>query len=242
MQENTSILALCGLVLRSPRDLVDLAEDRSALGALVPRILLIAVCSALVFGAVVGSYRGGPQIAYAAVKMPLLLLVPLLVASPAFVALLKTFGLQADATRLGFAGLVAMARIALVSAAAAPVLWLVYSLSPGYHAATFLLAATLLLAGTASLPALSQVLSVSNAGSRVAILLGVCLLGLTTAQTGWVLRPFVARPRAEVALLRPIEGNIFGSLARLPLAAADIYLPYEPTRASWRGPKPEGEP
>jgi hypothetical protein len=56
------------------------------------------------------------------------------------------------------------------------------------------------------------------------------VLGLVTAQTGWLLRPFVARPTAEVTLFRPVEGDVFGSLARVPLAAVEVYQEYEPQR------------
>lgn len=229
-----SMLALCGLMLRAPADLVARGSHPKTIGAFAPRVLLIALGSALVFGAVVGSYRGGVQIAYAAVKMPLLFVIPLLVTIPALGALLRVFGLPLDKTRLGLAGLVGMARIALVAAAAAPVLWLLYSLTPGYHLATVLLAATLLLAGAAGLPALLSAVAERNSRSWAAAMLGAVLLGVSTAQTGWVLRPFVARPRGEVALLRPIEGDAIGSLLRIPLAAADIYLPYSPERSSWR--------
>jgi hypothetical protein len=127
-----------------------------------------------------------------------------------------------------------MARTALIAAAAAPILWLCYSLSPGYHLATAFLAATLLLAGFTGLPALLTAVSERSWRARAAALAGVMLLGLTTAQTGWVLRPFVARPRAEVTLLRPVEGDVLGSLARVPLAAAQIFLEYEPRKAEWR--------
>ena len=43
----------------------------------------VAGFGAALLGAVCGSYRGGIQIAFAAVKMPALFLVPLLVALPA---------------------------------------------------------------------------------------------------------------------------------------------------------------
>ena len=32
--------------------------------------------------------------------------------------------------------------------------------------------------------------------------------GAITAQTGWVLRPFVARPEAELTFLRPIDSDV----------------------------------
>jgi hypothetical protein len=236
-----SLLSLCGRILRTPGELVDSGADRQALARLAPQLLVVSIGSAVVFGAVVGSYRGGAQIAFAALKMPLLFLVPLLVALPATGALLTVCGIRLDPARLGVAGLVGMARTALIAAAAAPVLWLCYSLSPGYHLATAGLALTLLLSGLTGLPALMTAVSERSWRAQVAALAGVMLLGLTIAQTGWVLRPFVARPRAEVTLLRPIEGDVLGSLARVPLAAAQIFVEYEPRKAEWRD-EPEVSP
>jgi hypothetical protein len=233
--QSPSLLSLCGRILRTPGELVDSGSDRQVLGRLAPQLLVVSVGAAVVFGAVVGSYRGGEQIAFAAVKMPLLFLVPLLVALPATAGLLVVCGLRPDPARLGVAGLVGMARTALIAAAAAPVLWLCYSLSPGYHLATAVLAATLLLAGLTGLPALLEAVSERSWRARAATLAGMLLLGLTIAQTGWVLRPFVARPRAEVTMLRPVEGDVLGSLARVPLAAAQIFVEYEPRKAQWRG-------
>ena len=65
---------------------------------------------------------------------------------------------------------------------------------------------------------------------RLAVLqIGVAaiLMGLTTAQTGWLLRPFIARPTAEVTFLRPIEADIASSLTRSTRSAAGDY------RGSW---------
>lgn len=239
--EAPSVLALCGDLLRSPEDLVGRAEDRRAFAHAAPRVLLVAVASAALFGAVVGSYRGGAQIAFAALKMPLLLLIPLVVALPAVGALFHVAGRPVAAQRLSMAGLVAVARTALVAVAAAPVVWLAFDGGVVYHGAIVLLAGVLVLAGAAGLPSVARGLGPPTARTRIAALVSVVLLAAVTAQTGWVLRPFVARPRAEVTLLRPIEGDVLGSLVRAPLAALDLYyLEYEPHRSPWRPDIREG--
>jgi hypothetical protein len=226
-----NLLVLAGEALRDPRALVDRASRREALADLVPKLLALTIGCAAVFGAVVGSYRGGVQIAFAAVKMPAVLLVPLLVALPATGALYRATGAEVDGTRLGVAGLVAVARTALVAAGLAPVLWLLYSFGIGYHLAVVVLAGLLVLAGV---PGLATVLRTMPGRAPLAALGAMVVLGVSTAQVGWVLRPFVARPTAQVTLLRPIEGDITGSLVRAPLAAGDIYLDYAPERSPWR--------
>ena len=43
------------------------------------------------------------------------------------------------------------------------------------------------------------------------------------AQSGWLLRPFVARPTVEVAFLRPVEEDIVSALVYTNLSAVDHY-------------------
>jgi hypothetical protein len=229
-----SLLGLCGTLLRDPEVLIARATDRRTFAAIAPRVLAVAVVGAALFGAVVGSYRGGVQIGFAALKMPLLLLVPLVVGLPAVGALFHLAGRPVAAQRLSMAGLVAMARTALVAVATAPVVWLAYDSGIGYHAAVVLLAGALLIAGAAGLPSVAAGLGSRTVRTRIAALAALMLLGAITAQTGWVLRPFVARPTAEVSLLRPIEGDILGSLVRAPLAAVHVYQSYSPRRSPWR--------
>jgi hypothetical protein len=229
-----SLLALCGDLLRAPEDLVARTADPRAFAHAAPRILAVTIGSAALFGAVVGSYRGGVQIGFAAMKMPLLLLVPLVVGLPSVGALFHLAGKPVHPQRLSMAGLVAVARTALIAVATAPVVWLAFDAGVAYHAAIVLLAGVLVLAGVAGLPSVVAGLGPHTHRTRVAAVAALVILGAVTAQTGWVLRPFVARPRAEVALFRPIEGDIVGSLIRAPLAAVDVYLDYEPRRSPWR--------
>jgi hypothetical protein len=232
--EGISLLGLCGDLLRSPEAVVDRAAEPRAFARDAPRVLLVAVGCLALFGAVVGSYRGGVQVGYAALKMPLLLLVPLVVGLPAVASLFRLAGQPVAGPRLSMAGLVAVARTALLAVATAPVVWLAYDAGVSYHAAIVVLAGTLLLAGVAGLPSVAAAIGRPTWRTRLATVAALAVLGLVTAQTGWVLRPFVARPTAEVALLRPIEGDVVGSLLRAPLAAADVYLEYTPERSPWR--------
>ncbi|MCB9684644.1 MAG: hypothetical protein H6735_06390 [Alphaproteobacteria bacterium] len=225
----SEILATTARVLRSPRGLVEEADDPRVLGRIVPHLLLVTTVGAAVFGAVVGSYRGGEQTLYAALKMPLLYGIPLLVGLPAARALFEAFGAEVRWSRLAVAGLAGTARAAVLAAALGPALWLVYSLAPGYHLAVLLM---VLLLGVAGAPGLLTVAEAVPAGRArwLGGLAALAVLGLVTAQTGWLLRPFVARPNAEVTLFRPVEGDVFGSLLRVPLASVDVYLEYEPQR------------
>lgn len=217
------VFQLVARVNRDPISIVDESAEPDALARLAPKLLAIAVVGAGIFGAVVGSQRGGIQVAYAAVKMPALLWIPVVLALPAARGLWAACELDVPWARVAMAGLVAMARTAVLAAAMGPVLWLFYSLNPGYHVSVLALAAALALVG---LPGLGVVARAMPAGGRrrgLAMAGSLLVLGLCTMQTGWLLRPFVSRPAGEVAFLRAVEEDVFSSLAATSHSAVGDY-------------------
>jgi hypothetical protein len=228
-------LTLAAQVLRDPDGLLSYADDRDALLYVAPRLLGIAVAGAMIFGGVVGSYRGGVQIAYAAVKMPFLLAIPLIVCLPAVKALYEACRVEAPYPRLAVAGLVAMARTAILAAALGPIVWLLYSVGLDYHVSIVLLAGTLALAGLPGLLLVGRALPQAGEFRLLATIGAVLLLGIVTAQTGWMLRPFVARPMAEVAFLRPVESDVLSSLGATGTASLGYYQDWEPESAGLVG-------
>lgn len=229
------ILTLAATVLRDPDALIDLADDREALGRVIPQLLLVAAVGAATFGLVIGSYRGGIQLVYAAVKMPFLLAIPVIVCLPAIRALYAACRVDAPYERLALASTVGMARTGLLAAALAPVVWLLYSVALDYHLAVLLLAGTLALAGLPGLLTVSRALPGRGEGRLLATVASIAILGATTAQTGWLLRPFVARPNGEVAFLRPIEADVASSLAATGAASVGEYQDWEPEAAGLAG-------
>jgi len=217
------ILALASQVLRDPIEVVDRSEDREELMRITPMLLGIAVAGSMIFGLVVGSSRGGLQLVYAAVKMPALMWIPMALSLPAARALWMACELEVSTARVTLAGLVALARTAILAAAAGPMLWLFYSLSPGYHISVLALAASL---GLVGLPGLGVVARAMPAGGRRRWLSGagsMLILGLCFAQTGWLLRPFVARPAGELSFLRPVEEDVFSALGATTRSAVGDY-------------------
>ena len=218
-----TVSSLTSTVLRSPSALVDHPDPRHALATFGPRLLAIGLCGMALFGLVVGSYRGGVQNLYAALKLPLLLLVPVVVGLPAVRALHAACDVEAPHARLALAAVVGMARTGVLAAACGPVLWLLYSIGIDYHLAILCMAGALALVG---MPGLATVVRSLPAGGRhrgVASLLSLVLLGSIGAQTGWLLRPFIARPRAEVSFIRPIESDVFSSLSTAFASARGRY-------------------
>src|SRR5262245_20251893 len=60
--------------------------DENDLGGLARAVLLTIGASGAVFGAAIGAYRGGVQILYAAMKLPLAILLTAAVCAPALTA------------------------------------------------------------------------------------------------------------------------------------------------------------
>lgn len=212
MQSNT-FASLTGTVLRNPGTLVDDPDPRRVLATLAPKLLAIAVCGMALFGMVVGSYRGGVQNLYAAIKLPLLLLMPVIVGLPAVRALHVACEVNAPHDRLALAAVVGMARTGVLAAACGPVLWLLYSVSIDYHLAILLMAGALVIVGLPGLTTIVRSLPPGGRHRAIASVLSLVMLGCIGAQTGWLLRPFIARPRAEVSFIRPIESDVFSSLS-----------------------------
>lgn len=222
------MLTLCTRILRDPRGLVAEADTPDGLTRLTGPLLVISALGLGVFGAVIGSYHGGVQTAYAALKMPLLLLLPLLVCLPAVRALYAARGVDVPWPRLALAGLVGAARTAVLAAAALPAVWLFFSLYPGYHDAILFLVGVLAVVGppglyviAASLPEGGRLRILASTGSLV-LLVGV------SAQTGWLLRPFVVREHAAVTLFRPVESDVFSALLATTITSAGGDAAWEP--------------
>jgi hypothetical protein len=229
------VLTLAATVLRDPLAVVDEADRPDALSALTPRLLALATAGFALFGAVVGSYRGGIQVGYAALKMPFLLAIPLVVCLPAVRALYEARGVRASWPRLALAGLVGAARTGILAAASLPLVWLVYSVGPDYHDAILFMTGVLGVVGLPGLLVVARALPdggelrwIATAGS-LALLVGV------TAQTGWLLRPFVVRPAGEVAFLRPVESDVVSALSATGSASTGDYQDWEPEKSGLLG-------
>jgi len=192
--------------LAHPRTLLDACEDPREAGRVIPLLVGAVVVGGALFGFSVGAFHGGWQALYAAAKMPLVLAAPLLVTLPALRVLHGDVSLQ----RAGLAALLCTARVAVLAAALAPVMWLICSLDPPYAVAVLGMVAALVLIGLPNLVALARLLSPEV--RVVPMLATVMLVGVVLAQTGWLLRPFVVTPGAAVTFLCPLRGDILDGL------------------------------
>src|SRR5262249_6272147 len=208
--EGTMIdVALINRLLRAPQEVAeDCKEDRELLP--IARNALIAIAAgAAIVGAVVGSWHGGPQIAFAAVKMPLVMLGTLILCAPAFYAVAAVFGRAWRFRAVVSLALVAGARFSLVLLAAAPALWLTINLGAPYHAIKLVASLAYALAGLAALTLLLRGLG-EGPGKILTIGLFIGIFLMVGGQTAWILRPYLGTPgQAEIAFLtRDREGGV----------------------------------
>src|SRR4051794_41562430 len=79
-------------ILRAPGEVAEQCKSDRDVAAIARTALIALALSATAFGAAVGSWRGGKQIAFAAMKMPIGILATLALAAPAFYVLAAVFG------------------------------------------------------------------------------------------------------------------------------------------------------
>jgi hypothetical protein len=210
-------------LLREPGDVAERCERSEGLRRLAVTSLACLVVGAAVFGGVVGSFRGGMQIGYSAIKLPLALLTTLVVAVPAFFALTIGFGGRTTFRGVAALSLAASARGALVLIGCAPVLWLAVDRGLAYHASVMLATVMYLASGLA---ALGIVLRGLDGSFRAVVTSAACALVFfgVLGQTAWMLRPFFGRPsQTTIPFVRPPEGTLADALVTSSKSAAGIY-------------------
>lgn len=168
-------------------DLRTEADPRAASG----RLLGVGCLAAMVFGAVAGSLNGNLQIVSSAVKMPLVLLLPLVVSLPALHWLHGWNGTPIRWVDLVEEGTLAVTRVGLSLLMGVPVIWLAWRLAPHHTIAVQVVVALVAAAFALSMRGLFRF---QGGRSQVSRFLAVGLLAATLGQTSWILRPFVGDP------------------------------------------------
>ncbi len=207
-------LALVNRILRAPASVADECKADHDVARIAKTALVTLFVAAAAFGAAAGSWLGGAQIAFAALKMPIGILATLALAAPAFYALAAVFGRPWPLRAVLSLVLAAGARFALVLLATTPPLWLAIDLGAPYHAARLLAAIAYGTAGLAGLQMLVRGLG-DGAGKHATIGLFVGVFLLVGAQNAWVLRPWLGERGNEMTLLtHKREGGLAVQLVR----------------------------
>ena len=208
-------VAFLNRILRAPADVAEQCKSDRDVASIARSALIALALSATAFGAAVGSWRGGRQIAFAAMKMPIGILATLALAAPAFYVLAAVFGRPWPLRAVLSLVLAAGARFSLVLLAVTPPLWLTIDFGAPYDAIKLVATLGYGLAGLAGLEVLVRGLG-EGRGKRMTIGLFVGVFMLIGAQNAWVLRPYLGTPGThDVELFtREREGGLVVQLLK----------------------------
>ena len=209
-------------ILRAPADVARRCREDEGTRDLAIFSMIAIVVGGAVFGAAVGSFRGGLQTLFAAAKVPLALLATLALSVPAFHAMAAALGRPWPLRKIAVLSLCAAGRASFVLLALAPLVWLGISLGTGYHTSSLLASMAF---GAAGLTAIGLLIrGLGQAENRWVIAAAfVTIFFATGSQTAWILRPYLSRPAKEVVFIRAFEGGPIDSLTRSGFSAAGLY-------------------
>jgi hypothetical protein len=212
-----------GRLLRAPADIATACREDREIREIAITSLLAILVGAAAFGGVIGSFRGGVQIFYGAVKIPLVMMVTLAICAPAFHAFAAGLGRAWPMRSIIALTLAAAGRSSLVLLALSPALWLLFDLGLGYHSAALAAAFAYAVAGAAAVGILIRGLG-AHAGRLLTACAFVGVFFAVGGQTSWILRPYLVRPRTEhVPFVRAREGSFADALLRSSRSARGIY-------------------
>jgi hypothetical protein len=178
----------------------------------------------LLYGAVMGSYGGWDaqrwvQIAYASLKVPLLLLVTFGFALPPFFVMNTLLGVRDDFAVALRAILEMQAGVALILASLAPLTLGVYVSTSQYEAAVlfnFLMFCLAACSAQIILYRRYRVLIARRAIHAKLMWAWLACYCFIAAQLAWTLRPFIGAPNAPVHFFRAgLSGNVYEVLGHL---------------------------
>ncbi|MFO0588700.1 MAG: hypothetical protein U0441_14215 [Polyangiaceae bacterium] len=212
--------AVLNRLLRTPADIAADCRDDRDMRSIASTSLGALALGAAVFGGVIGSYRGGIQIFYGAVKVPLAMMATLAFCVPAFHAIAAGLGRAFPIRTIVGLVLAAAGRAALVLFALAPLLWLAFDRGLDYHRAVMLSSLAYAGAGGAALSVLVHGLGKGPHRALTAIAFAAVFFAVG-GQASWILRPYLIRPRTweaaehhaqRIPFVRGYEGTFADSL------------------------------
>jgi hypothetical protein len=157
-------------------------------------------------GGVIGSFSlRAEQVAYSALKVPILIAFSTALCAPSFYALNAVLGLRDDFSAALRGVLSTQATVAVVLASLAPIVGLAYVSGASYRGAVLVDGAAFLAASIAGQVALARhyrPLIARDPRHRRARSLWLVLYWFVTIQLAWVLRPFIGAPSMEPSFLR----------------------------------------
>lgn len=201
-------------LLRERRRLLTRIERGQDLRQIARAMLLVIGCSAAALGAVLGMYRGGAQVFYAGIKLPLVLIGAATVCAPVYTTLKRSLGDEAVFAKDLALFLSALALASLMAASLSPLLLCAILDGVGYHALILSTVALVGVGGLAGYVFFFRGMSMQiKRGHRVIATTLLVVMGLVGSQLSWLMRPYLVRPQTqEVPFVRALEGSFFDAV------------------------------
>lgn len=218
--------ALWRLALRSPDDVQTGGETQ------IGPLIAIGVVASAIFGGVIGAQHSGWMSLYAGLKLPVVLVVPVVVCMPLIQRTLALTGAPERWDRLMLAAATLVARAGLLMTVGIPLLWLTWMVRLDH--ATRVQAVAGVMAAAFACALMPLVRAWPSFTSRA---VATVALALTLGQTAWLLRPFVGVPGAPAVPLEPPSGNFIQGLSRPTYVSVCDDLP-DPVMVAVGSPRP----
>lgn len=218
-------LGLVDQLLRDRRAVLARIDAGRALAALIRTCVATIVVGAALTGAALGSFRGGVQIGYAAIKLPVALLGTAALCAPALTALGRALGRPAALARDLALVTTALAIGALVLVALVPVVLAARAVDLAYHGSILLAVGVGAAGGLAAIAVLAGGLRrAAVADAALTAGLFAVLFAVVGAQAAWTLRPWLVRPRTpDVPFVRSLEGSLYDAVLGSARSARGVY-------------------
>jgi hypothetical protein len=190
------------MVLPAPRQR-DVGHD-------LARLAFLIVLFGMFYGGVMGSFSATTlsrllQVVYAAVKVPLLLLLTFMISLPSFFVLNTLMGLRRDFAQAVGALITTQAGLTIILAAMAPFTALWYASYADYNSAILfngVMFAVASISAQVLLRRLYRPLIERDRRHRMLLRLWLIIYVFVGIQMGWVLRPFIGSPLMETRFFR----------------------------------------
>jgi len=193
---------------------IDAGQDHAETARALIGIVLVG---GGLLGAVLGSFRGGLQIPFAAIKLPLVVLLTAAVCTPALTVLRGAIaGSPSDARPSGLQRLsrdilhllTSLALGVVIAATAAPLLMLAMAVGLPYHQLILSVFVACGVGGLVGLASLWRAIRIDGSGMTIVASL-VLVVTLVGSQMAWIGRPYLVRPKSpDPVFLRASEGSL----------------------------------
>lgn len=212
-------------LLRDRAGLIERIERGEDLQKIARTMLVTSLACTAAFGAALGFFRGGAQIAYAAIKLPLVILLTTAVCAPLYTALKASLRQPANIIKDIALLLSSLALASIVTASLTPLLLFAIFQEIDYHQLILTSVALCGFGGACGFLLFTRgIQRQMDRAHRLVYITFMGVMAVVSMQLTWVMRPFFVRPQTDdVPFVRSLEGSFFESVATSVNSARGVY-------------------